>query len=339
MILNLFRKKNDDLEYIHNNIMSDKKSSAEISNKTIEFVDNEEEIELDDIFKKKYKIYEQLGKGSFGTVYRARDKNNFEYAIKYESLKDVKKHLLRENRIYDSIKGKTFEYNFPRKYYYGEHKKERVLVLQKLGKSLKYYNKKYHFDLETVSNIAVQILYRLENLHSLGWLHQDIKPENILVDNVRGKKLFLVDFGTSGRWARIDSDDNFLEHVIFERTNRIVGTARYSSINNHKGYTQSRRDDLESFGYVLLYLILGKLPWQGINGSSIRTKWNSILQRKCNTDITALCHSEDLDICFSQYFQYINKLEFGEKPDYKFLRKLFRKNIKNDFFWSRMNLN
>lgn len=337
-MLGLFRKKNKNSEYIHDNIMIDKKSSAEISNQTVEFIDNDEE-DLDEIFKKKYKIHEQLGKGSFGTVYRATDKHKFEYAIKYESLKDTKKHLLRENRIYDSIKDKTFQYDFPRKYYYGEHSKERVLVLQKLGKSLKYYNKKYHFDLETCSNIAVQILYRLENLHSLGWLHQDIKPENILVDSVKGRKLFLADFGTSGRWATIDIDHNILQHVSYKRTNRIVGTARYSSINNHRGFTQSRRDDLESFGYVLLYFILGKLPWQGINSNSIRSKWDTIMNKKKTTDIIGLCHHEDLDVCFSQYFQYISKLDFDEKPDYKFLRKLFRKNIKKDFFWSRMKLN
>ena len=328
MPFNIFNKKKTHKIIDH---MSKENKSTELSNITLDIMGSRSDDKSDNVIGTKYKLHEKLGKGSFGIVYRATDKNNLEYAIKIEDISDKKKHLLRESEIYDSIKSKTFQYDFAQKYHYSEHKDNRVLVLQKLGKSLKYYNNKYIFDLNTISNIAVQILYRLENLHSLGWLHQDIKPENILVDNVKGKKLFLVDFGTSGRWA----DSDIKHHIPKERTTRIVGTARYSSINNHRGITQSRKDDLESFGYVLLFLILGRLPWQGVTGKNFRKKWNSVLAAKSKIDIIHLCETNQLDNAFSNYFLYINKLKFEEKPDYKYLRKIFRKNIKSDFFWSQ----
>lgn len=328
--LNKYKSKDINKDIMQHN--ENDKKSCDMSNKTLDLIlQSSEDTSSEELIDNRYKLYEELGSGSFGTVYRATDLNNFEYAIKFEPMTDIKKHLYRENIIYDQIKGTSFQHYFPKKYYYGNYKNHRVLVLEKLGISLKsIFNNYEKFDLQTVSNIGVQILYRLENLHSIGWLHQDIKPENILLDPIKGKKLYLLDFGTSGRWCNAD----MTKHIPYERSRKIVGTARYSSLNNHIGIKQSRKDDLESLGYVLLYFIIGRLPWQGIKAKDFRTKWNKIKQIKEKINIISLCEDYNLDISFIKFFKYIFKLKFDEKPDYQYLRSLFRKNIKHNFFWS-----
>ena len=307
----------------------EREESCDLSNKTLDIILDSIE-EESDLVGNIYELKEMLGEGSFGKVYRAinvkeKEKNN-EYAIKLETKKDVKKHLLKEYFVY---KGLDNSNNFPKMYWYGNYKKYRGLVLDRLGPSLKYFfvKYKYNFDMNTIANIAVQVLYRLEELHNKGFLHQDIKPENILVDYRNMVKIFLVDYGTSGEW-RVN---NSSEHVEQIKSNKIVGTARYSSINNHSGMLQSRCDDLQSFGYVLIYLAKSSLPWQGFKTRDFRRKWKQVQDIKEGILLTKLC--DGIPYCFLHYFEYISKLSFKEKPDYKYLRSLFRVYIKSDFVW------
>ena len=305
--------------------------SCDMSNKTLEIILEESSRDDNGLLAGKYELHEKLGQGSFGIVYRATDKDGKEYAVKCEELTDTKKHLHRENLIYDLLKGHQ---KFAKKYYFGEHNNQRMMVLERLGHSLKQYyllkqRRRKKFDLNTVSNIAVQILYRLQELHNTGWLHQDIKPENILTDNITREKLYLVDFGTSAEWW----DHQRKKHISPIRSNRMVGTARYSSLANHRGIKQCRKDDLESFGYVLIYLIKGRLPWQGIQAPDFRSKWKNIKRIKSTTSITSLCYG--LPECFEMYFKYINQLNFKDTPNYSYLRKLFRRHIKSDFYWCK----
>lgn len=320
-------------EKTFNEKLKNKYPSCEMSNKTLDMIlhtidEDDEENRDNDLVANKYELHELLGKGSFGLVYLATDKTKYEYAIKFEDISDYKKHLLKENYVYESLKGSK---NFPKKYYYGLHKSSRVLVMERLGASLKslYTNNNCIFNTNTISNIAVQILYRLQELHNKGWLHQDIKPENILIDNLNGQKLYLVDYGTSGYWW--DNETN--SHVIYQQSKKIVGTARYSCIANHQGYIQSRKDDLESLGYVLLYLIMGRLPWQGVRAPDFRTKWKKIKRIKIRTNIYNLC--ETLPECFTLYFKYLETLSFTQSPDYSYLRYIFRKYIETDFYWTK----
>ena len=318
-------------EKMFNEIKKNTAISSEMSNKTLDMIlDTIEEEEECEIIANKYQIHEKLGQGSFGTVYKATDFNDNEYAIKFEDQSDIKKHLLRESNIYDSLNNLP---DFPTKYYYGNYKTFRVLVIDKLGDSLKKMFQKNNriFNINTVANIAVQLLYRLENLHKTGWLHQDIKPENILIDNERGKKLYLVDFGTSSYWW----DRQLNRHVVDGPSKKIVGTARYSSISNHCGRFQSRKSDLESLGYVLVYFMKGKLPWQGLPAKNYKIKWNKIQRLKESITRKKLC--QDMPICFLRYFDYVDNLKFTETPDYAFLRVLFRLYIISDFFWSSKN--
>jgi hypothetical protein len=101
-----------------------------------------------------------------------------------------------------------------------------------------------------------------------------------------------------------------------------VGTARYSSLNNHYGYKQSRRDDFESLGYTILYWLLGRLPWQGIDEKDFRVKWKKVRRIKRAITPDELCRG--LPVQFRIFMKYVFKLAYAQRPNYAYLRGLFR---------------
>ena len=312
----------------------DRIKSCEMSEKTLDII-----IEEDNrLILNKYVKTKKLGSGSFGEVFEAYDLNNNFYAIKFEPLTDYKKHLVRENKIYDTLQdieiNRAYNLRFPKKYDFGIYQEFRVLVLEKLGPSLKskFIEYNYRFNIKIISKIAVQLLYLLEEFHGKGWLHQDLKPENILLSKDLSR-LFLVDYGTSGYWY----NETTKSHVVKKLSEKIVGTCRYSSLANHNGWQQSRADDLESLGYVLSYLYGGQLPWQGLKASNFREKWRKVKKIKSKTSIEQLCCGYNLPNAFFLYFKYVQKLDFDQRPNYTYLRNLFRKyynyTIDPDFDW------
>ena len=102
----------------------------------------------------------------------------------------------------------------------------------------------------------------------------------------------------------------------------MIGTARYASINTHLGIEQSRRDDLESVGYVLLYFLRGELPWQGLKAKNMKEKYEKIMEKKISTSVDYLCKGFPEEI--KNFICYVRNLNFDERPDYKSLKKLFR---------------
>jgi len=155
----------------------------------------------------------------------------------------------------------------------------------------------------------------LESLHSYGYIHCDIKPDNFMVgvDNV----VHLIDFGLA-RFFR-----HPITHIHFPQTtgNNLVGTFRYASINSHMGIDQSRRDDVESLGYTLVYLIYGKLPWQGIRSSQNTDRLATVLRRK-----RRICEQDSNIIpALATFLRYAQSLAFEEKPDYIDLHALLGK--------------
>ena len=141
-----------------------------------------------------------------------------------------------------------------------------ILVMELLGKSLdKIFNEipSKRISIRCVCNIAYQLMLIFEVIHNNNIIHRDIKPANIAIgfeEDNKSKYIYVLDFGLSKKYR----SDTTKRHFSFSKNNPLIGNARYSSINALEGGTQSRRDDLESIGYLLLYLLLGKLPWQGI---------------------------------------------------------------------------
>jgi len=134
----------------------------------------------------------------------------------------------------------------------------------------------------------------------------------------RGNQVFLIDFGLAKKYR----DPKTHQHISYREQKNLTGTARYASINAHLGIEQSRRDDLESLGYVLMYFNRGNLPWQGLKAPTKKQKYEKISEKKIGTSIEVLTKGYPAE--FVQYLNYCRSLHFEDKPDYAYLRKLFR---------------
>lgn len=126
------------------------------------------------------------------------------------------------------------------------------------------------FSLATTLNIGIQIITRLEQIHRKGFVHRDIKANNFMIGRGdKAKVVYIIDFGLAKRYF----DPKTNKHIPMKGGKSLVGTARYASVASHEGFEQCRRDDLESLGYLLLYFLRGKLPWQGIQIQSKTEKY------------------------------------------------------------------
>ena len=270
-----------------------------------------------------YTILETIGKGAFGNVYKGiNNQNNTIVALKVENL-TTSSRLIFEYKIYKKLLKKNNCKGIPIVYTLLQTTNYNIMVMQLLGESLEdIFNKNNKlFSISTVLFLGVQILSILENIHNCGYLHRDIKPNNFLVDHNNKYNVYLTDFGLSKSF--IDINNN---HIKETHNHDIIGTARYSSINMHKGIEPSRRDDLESVGYMLIYFLKGKLPWQGTqNNTHKKDIFNKIGEIKCYTKIEALC--ENYPKCFCDYLYYCRNLKFQETPNYNYLKNLFLNEI------------
>lgn len=164
------------------------------------------------------------------------------------------------------------------------------------------------------------MITRLEYMHKNNFIHRDMKPDNFVMGNGSKRSLvYLIDFGLSKRYKEAKTG----EHIPYRDKKSLTGTARYASVNTHIGVEQSRRDDMESMCYILLYFLKGSLPWQGLPGGRNKNdKYDKIKEKKISTTIEQLTRNSPEE--FSKYLQYVRNLNFEEKPDYNYLRGLFR---------------
>ncbi|PIA59913.1 hypothetical protein AQUCO_00400643v1 [Aquilegia coerulea] len=275
-----------------------------------------------------YKVERKLGKGGFGQVYVGRrvtggtersGPDAFEVALKFEhrSSKGCNYGPPYEWQVYNSLNGC---YGIPSVHYKGRHGEYYILVMDILGPSLwdVWNSVGQAMSPNMVACIAVEAISILEKLHLKGFVHGDVKPENFLLGQpgtVDEKKLFLIDLGLASRWKDTSSG----EHVEYDQRPDIFrGTVRYASVHAHLGRTGSRRDDLESLAYTLIFLIKGRLPWQGYQGDN---KSFLVCKKKMATSADLLCC-----FCpppFKLFLEMVTNMKFDEEPSYAKLISLF----------------
>jgi casein kinase 1 len=287
----------------------------------------------------RYRLGKRIGSGSFGEIHAGVNLTTGEgVAIKLEQLKTRHPQLIYEAKLYRTLAGSV---GVPTVHWYGVDGAYNAMVLDLLGPSLEdlfnMCNRK--FSLKTVVNLGDQMINRIECVHAKNVLHRDIKPDNFLIGlGMKANQVYVIDFGLAKKYR----DSKTQQHIPYREKKSLTGTARYASVNTHLGAEQSRRDDLEAIGYVLMYFLRGSLPWQGLKAKSKRGKYEAICRTKVDTSPQALCRSYPAE--FTSYLSYCRGLRFEDRPDYSHLRQLLRDvstrhGYSNDFVfdWTLLN--
>ena len=263
----------------------------------------------------KYQLLKNICAGSFGKIFAAKLIYPAEepmyaepmYAVKITAVEQLQQN---EVAIYEKLKGLK---NIPILYAAGTEGKFNYMVLDLLEQSVEQLRLDYgdQLSLKVVLHLAGQMLTIVEEIHARGIIHRDLKPANFLLKtNARQiSELYLIDFGLAKCFL-----DEKSRHVTIKTNEQIVGTIRYMSLNTHHGLTASRRDDLESIGYILLFLYHGQLSWQ--NQDSV----SQVVELKQNFGWHSSIGSSIGE--FILFLLYCRNLSFTDKPNYAYLRGL-----------------
>ena len=300
-----------------------------IHQKGIEYTNTEKDSLLNTIFFSKYKTLKKLGEGSFGKVYKAIYDNEL-FALKMEDPSINHNLLETEAKILEYLQGP----NIPKFEKYGYNKNYNILVMELLDKSLDDILYKFKtFSVKSTAMIGYQIIKILQYIHNMHIIHRDVKPDNF----VMGRKefnatLYIVDFGLAKKFR----SSRTLKQLPLTKRKGLTGTARYASINALQGYEQSRRDDLESAGYSLMYFLRGNLPWQNIKVKNKKEKYKKILCIKKGISSKEL--GQNFPVEFADILDYFKNLQYTEDPDYdmccqKLLNVLEKDKSKLDYIY------
>ena len=294
---------------------------------------------------KKYRLIKKIGKGSFGFVYSAeniKDKNMPKVAVKLEE-KTRTFHLLeKESNFLLLLNG----VGIPKLISYGYNSEYFILIQELLGENLNQLRKSLKidkFNIKDIAMIALQVIDRMEYIHSKNVVHRDIKPENFLIGLENEAFIYLIDFGISRKYRSSKTG----KHIQFSLTGKLFGTLKFLSYNATRGVEQTRRDDMISVGYMLIYLSGTKLPWAdlSIREKNAKKNYEKILELKKLSKPENIC--EGLPEELTEYIRYCYNLTFEQKPDYEYLRGLFKnlliillcKNYLNFSWLNKINLN
>ena len=314
-----------------------KKNLIDLNSLNNEDENKKEEPIMKDLIAENFILLTSIGKGAFGEIFLSFDlRENLEVAIKQEK-KQINKisQLKIEAKVYQKllniqlgqdisgikVLNQESVLGIPKFYGMGELIDTYYLIMEFLGPNLHNlfnYCRMKKFTISTVCLIALQMLNRIEYIHKHHFVHRDIKPENFCIGTEeKTNVIYLIDYGLSKRYKNSKNH----QHIPYREGRALVGTARYVSINTHLGIEQSRRDDIESIGYVLIYFLKGNLPWQGLKAGD--QKYNRIMEKKLQIPTEVLCYGLPDEIV--HYLNYTKSLRFEDRPDYDYLRNLFVK--------------
>ncbi|KAJ7743962.1 kinase-like domain-containing protein [Mycena maculata] len=290
---------------------------------------------MDFTFGGKYRLEEEIAVGGCGQVFLGvHTVAGKEVAIKLEPA--VAKHspLKQESKIYKTLMGGT---GVPWIMWSGRQGDYNVMVIDLLGPSLEDLFKmcNRHFSLKTVLLLTDQLISRIEFIHNHGFVHRDVKPANFVMGTGKAANMVnVIDFGLAKKFR----DSRTFLHIPYKQDDfHGVGTSLFAAINTHLGVESSRRDDLESLAYMLIYFLRGTLPWRKLRAPAappstylasattpynpVSATWDLIRDSKLAAEPLLTC---GLPPEFDVLYRYARGLEFDDLPDYAGLRALFR---------------
>ncbi|KEG06830.1 putative protein kinase, putative,casein kinase I [Trypanosoma grayi] len=288
------------------------------------------------LFQGKFKLSRLLGKGGFGEVYAGVQVSTGEpVAVKLERIKG-RCFLFHEARVMQDIQNSTPNRaapGIPELKYFGQEGDFRILIMSMHGPSLEDLHANLgRFSLKTTVMLSDEMISRLEFLHSVGYIHRDLKPDNFLLGVGKlARHIYLIDLGLSIRHRSSDG-----VHREMATGKSFVGTSRYASLRTHQGFSQSRRDDMEQLVYVLIYLYRGHLPWSGLQIKDREAKEKAIGEIKQKLTAAQICSKCPRQ--FEDLLIYARKMEYTEGPQYEMCRILMSSvfgaigpNVKHDY--------
>ena len=274
------------------------------------------------IIANKYKIVSEIGKGAFGKVYKGENIRTKELvAIKVEKVNEEIKSLKYETQVYQAITSGQKVKGFMQVKWFGLINDYYFMVMPLLGDTLSsfkqsFLEKKMH--LVTILYFGQQMVQRLQYIHEKGFIHRDVKPDNFLFDlpiNKTGVEniLYLADFGFCKQYLLPDGS-----HIPMKTKKQLIGTPNYVSINIHNGIEPSRRDDLESVGYIMINLFYREEEIQMTNMTEIIAFKFNIISTDSPEQEKKLGFQLVPQI-IKDYLNYCKQLNFDETPNYNYL--------------------
>ncbi|KAI4292863.1 casein kinase 1 [Pancytospora philotis] len=269
------------------------------------------------------RLVKKIAHGAFGEIYEGIDEaTHSRLAVKVEKGGNMFQ-LKHEYLIYKKLLGA----HTPQVYEFGsmllDEKRVNFMTMELLGLSLEkqFLRMKKSFSPKTVFMLGKACLTRIEALHHKHYIHRDIKPDNFVTDT-SGKRIYLIDYGLS----KLYRDPKTLRHIEYKTGKNLTGTARYASLNTHQGIEQARRDDLEGLGFMMVYFLKGRLPWQGLKAETKAEKYAKIREVKEQTPLFELCKGVPNEIYL--FLLHIRNLGFEESPDYAYLETILEGGIR-----------
>ena len=270
---------------------------------------------------KKYRPLKKIAKGAFSLIFCGINiYTNEKVAIKIEKRKILHKYLESECFLLFSLKG----IGIPKVFSFGHNKEYDILIMPLLGKSIQnlYISKNKNLEFKDICLMGIQIIERIQWVHSQKIIHRDIKPDNFLIGLNDPNIIYLIDFGLSKKYRSSQTG----KHIKYAEIKKFTGTVLYASANALNFREKSRRADLDSIGYMIIHLIKGSLPWMGIKVGNKKDNYLKLSQIKKKIKPEKLC--EHLPVELIDYMKYVKNLQFEENPDYGYLKFLFEKMIK-----------